>query len=177
LGAVALFVAFPAHAQILKDVLTPTAPVQIAPPPAAKVTNPSGQMLRAGQAISLETAVELTSRSAAMGQMVQMRLAEDVVIDGRVAIPRGAPAMGQVEDVRTKGYLGQRGKLAIRPLYLTHGNQTIRLTGRASSTGEMKTGAVIGIALVSGVFTGKSAVFPSGTKLEGVIVRDVILAP
>lgn len=174
----AILLAYSAQAQILKDVLTPSLPAAQTPAmPQPKAVTSSGLTLRAGQTISLETAVELTSRSAAMGEMVPMRLAEDIVVEGRVAIPKGTPAMGQVEDVRAKGYMGQRGKLAIRPLYLSHGSQTIRLTGKISNTGEMKTGAVIGIALLTPGFTGKSAVFPSGTKLESVIVRDVVLAP
>jgi hypothetical protein len=133
--------------------------------------------LRAGTSIPLVTAVELSTKTEATGNHVPMRTAEDVLVDGKIAIPKGTEATGLIESMRKKGAMGQRGQMTLRPLFLTLRGQTIRLSGKIASAGKADTGAVIGIALLTPGFTGRSAIIPAGTPVAGAVMRDVTLAP
>jgi hypothetical protein len=171
-AAALLFASGSIAAQQVTDIVA--RPVDAAPRTAAGV----GALLRAGQPVALETLFALTSKSAAMGDMVPMQTAEAIMIDGVVMIPRGTSAMGQIEDARAKGVLGQRGKLTLRPLYIRLATQTVRLSGGSTAdTGKVTAGAVAGLALVSPIFTGKSATLAAGTRVEARTMRDVVIAP
>jgi hypothetical protein len=141
----------------------------IAVPAAAQTT------LNEGMVIPLETAEALTTKKAAKGNPVRLRAAADVSVDGRVVIPRGHPATGEISLARAKGMMGQRGKLAIQPLYLQIGGTTVRLRGVASTTGKVDGGAILGMIVITPGFTGKSATLPEGSKLDAAVMRSVTL--
>lgn len=85
--------------------------------------------IHAGAHLTLATTEDLSSKTMAKGDMVALRVAEEFRIEGRLVIPAGTPAVGQVSDVRASGGLGVSGKLVIRPLYVRVGDATIRLRG------------------------------------------------
>lgn len=128
-----------------------------------------------GTPVSLVTAQPLSSKIQVKGELVALLTAEDVVIDGLVAIPKGTAATGQVSDARMKGAMGMGGRLTLRPLYLRLGNQTVRLTGSTDDSGGVQPGAVIGTALVGPFFTGKSAVIPEGSSLQSYVAKMVVV--
>lgn len=133
--------------------------------------------LPAGTPVPLATVPELSSKTSRKGNPVPLVTSADVTIAGQVVIPRGTPAMGEIGDMRAKGVLGQRGKLSLRPLYLLHKGQTVRLTGGAGTTGNVEPGAVLGLAVLSGAFTGKSAIIPAGTSFSASVLRDTAITP
>lgn len=128
-----------------------------------------------GLVIPLETAEALTTKKAAKGNPVRLRTAADVSVNGQIVIPKGHPATGEVSLARAKGMMGQRGKLAIQPLYLQIGGTTVRLRGVAATTGKMETGAILGMIVITPGFTGKSATLPEGTRLDAAVLRRVTL--
>lgn len=128
-----------------------------------------------GTPVRLVTAQPLSSKIQVKGELVALLTAEDVVIDGVVAIPKGTAATGQVSDARMKGTMGMGGRLTLRPLYLRLGNQTVRLTGSTDDSGGVQPGAVIGTALVAPFFTGKSAVIPEGSSLQSYVAKTVVV--
>lgn len=130
--------------------------------------------LKAGAIVNLRTNAELSSRSSVKGDTVPLELTDDLVIDAILIAPKGAPAVGIIEASRVKGGMGQNGKLSIQPLYMRIGNQTIRLSGAANAKGKISGGQVIGLAVVSGAFSGRSAVIPIGTAIAATIMRDTI---
>jgi len=128
-----------------------------------------------GTPVRLVTAQPLSSKIQVKGELVALLTADDVVIDGVVAIPKGTAATGQVSDARMKGAMGMGGRLTLRPLYLRLGNQTVRLTGSTHDSGGVQPGAVIGTALVAPFFTGKSAVIPEGSSLQSYVAKTVVV--
>ncbi len=128
-----------------------------------------------GTPIRLVTARALSSKTQVKGDLVELRTAEDVIVDGVVAIPKGTPATGQVSDARIKGAMGMGGRLTLRPLYLTVGNRTVRLTGSTNDNGGVQPGAIIGTALIAPFFTGKSAIIPEGASLQSFVVKTAAI--
>lgn len=131
--------------------------------------------LHMGASIPLVTDQPLSSKTSAKGDMVRLRTAADVIADGHVLIPKDTPAVGQISAARAKGAMGMSGQLAIRPLYIRIGDSFVRLGGAASEKGTITAGAVVGIAVLTPGFTGRSATIPAGTALEGFVERAVDL--
>jgi len=130
-----------------------------------------------GTRVMLATTTDLTSRSNVKGDIVPLRVDEDVAIDGRRVIARGAAAVGQIIDARAKGAMGMSGRLVLRPLYLRVGERVIRLSGQSVDKASVTAGAVLGSVAIGPVFTGRSASIPSGTRLSAVVEKTVQLPP
>ena len=145
------------------------APVQA---PTAKVVVP------AGTAVRLETVGTVDSRSVKQGQRFALRLAEDVMVGSQLAIPKGTPAVGEVEAVSGKGAFGMAAKLVVRPLFLDIGGERVNLVGMNDKSGKGQTteAAVTTAVVTFGLFiTGKSATVPPGSLLLGRVRSDVAL--
>lgn len=130
-----------------------------------------------GTPVMLATTTDLSSRSNVKGDMVPLRVDEDVAIDGRRVIARGTEAVGQVIDARAKGAMGMSGRLVLRPLYVRAGERVVRLSGQSIDKASVTAGAVIASVAVGPVFTGRSASIPSGTRLSAVVEKTVQLPP
>lgn len=131
--------------------------------------------LPAGHSIALVTTGEVSSKTARKGDLVPLKTEQDVTIGGRVVIPAGTPATGQITLARAKGALGQSGKLELQPLYLRVGDSTVRLDGNSTGKGSITAGGVVGIALLTPGISGRSAKIPVGTKVASFVVRAVEL--
>ncbi len=90
---------------------------------------------------------------------------------------KGTPAIGHISDARAKGAMGMSGRLMLPPLYLRLGDTTVRVDGEASDKSSATAGAVIGLAILSAGFTGRSAELSKGTLLTGHVLRDISLPP
>lgn len=132
-------------------------------------------VLAEGTTIRLHTAERLSSKHAATGDMVALTVAEDVKIDGLVAIPAGTPAKGQVAEASGTGGLGASGKLMLRPLYLQLGETVVRLDGQSRRDGGLPAATAVGMVTVSGLFSGRTAEIPAGAALDSVVRRTVTL--
>ena len=132
-------------------------------------------ILYANIEIPLETTTPLSSKTSVKGDLVALRTTNDVLIDGRIIVPKGTPATGQVSDARAKGALGMSGKLLVQPLYLTIGNTIVRLEGRTANKGTVSAGAVIGMAVLTPGFTGRSATIPAGARLAAFVARNTVV--
>lgn len=117
----------------------------------------------------------LSSKTSVKGDLVALKTADDVRIEGQTVVPKGTLATGQVIEARAKGALGMSGKLGLRPLFMTLGNQTIRLAGNTSDKGSVSAGAVVGMAVLTPGFTGRSATIPTGTRLTAYVERTTVL--
>lgn len=132
-------------------------------------------VLAEGTTIMLRTAERLSSKHAATGDMVALTVAEDVKIDGLVAIPAGTPARGQIAEASGTGGLGAAGRLMLRPLYLQLGETIVRLDGQSRRNGTLPVATAVGMVAVSGLFSGRTAQIPSGSPLESAVRRTVTL--
>ena len=150
--------------------------------PTISATATSNAVLRNGTEVPLRLSEELTTKGKKLrvGQRFHMEVAEDVKVQGVTVIPVGAPAVGEISDVRNKGMWGKSGHLAGRMLYVTVNGRQIRLSGAFDDKGVAGgVGAVAVSAIVflpAGFFmTGTSARLPAGTSVKGFIDEDVPL--
>ena len=88
----------------------------------------NGQFLPQGTSVRLRTLSPLSSMDNKVGDRFDLEVAEDVLLNGRVVIPRGSPAKGEITMVKKKGMWGKGGKLETRVL-------SVRANGRARDSG------------------------------------------
>ena len=159
------------------------ASVPVASPAAVIAETPTtNAVLRAGTPVVLRMMEEVTTKkkAAKVGQRFMMEVAEPVEVGGKVVVPSGTPAWGELTGVRNKGMWGKSGKLEARVLYLRVNGRQIRLTGNFDDKGVTGTAGVVGAVAfvpIAGFFvTGTSAVLPKGGTVGGFIDEDVELA-
>lgn len=71
-------------------------------------------ILTEGTAINVVTAEEISSKTAKPNDPVNFKVAEDLVLNGRVLINKGTLAKGSVINAEKGGYMGKSGKLGIQ---------------------------------------------------------------
>lgn len=147
---------------------------------------PSPVQAQASSAITLvqDTPVELMALSevstadAAPGQIFKLRVNKPIEVDGRVIVPVGTPAFGQVVSAVDSGGLGKSGRMTAKLLAIRLGGTEIPLEGEMSAKG---TGA--GSAGVAVLFTGwvglfhrgNNAKIKAGEVLAGYVARDTAI--
>lgn len=140
---------------------------------------PTGPVLRQGTRVPMQTVQPLSSKRAVQGQLFGLEVSEEVRVDGMLVIPKGAQGVGQVSRVVAKGMVGKPGKLEVRVMFVEVGGARIRLDGKGKDKGASGAAGVVLAAPLIGVsaafFTGKSAVMPAGSSVDGFVYQDVPL--
>jgi hypothetical protein len=148
---------------------------------AAQISPSRITVLPAGTELRLVTIEPLSSRTTAQGQRFPLAVLDDVQAGGRVIIPRGTRAVGEVEALSGTGMFGQGGRLLLRPLFVEIGGRRVNLVGTLKQRGDgTMAEAAVTTALLGGlglVVTGKSAVVPAGSLIFGRIRDDVAVEP
>lgn len=161
---------------------TPAALQQAAPaaPSHAPLAQPvPNAVLQQGTPVHFKTQQELSSKHNRVGDRFELRVAEDVSVDGVTIIPAGSRGVGEVTRIDKKGMFGKSGKLDARVLYVRVGQTNISLTGNSNEAGSGGTAGVVAAAVlfwpVAPFVTGKSAIFPPGTRITGWVENDLPL--
>lgn len=129
---------------------------------------------------------ELNSKTAQEGDIVRFAVAEDVLVDDVVVIPRGMEATGTITKARKSGRFGKDGKIEITfdsvraadstPVPLTVGEKTKDEYKRtAGAVGASAAGAIIlgPVGLVGGLFVhGNDVTIDSGTTMYAETKED-----
>jgi hypothetical protein len=149
---------------------------------AAQAASGADLLLRAGTIVPLETRAEISSKTHRQGDRFELEVSDDVIVDGNVAIPKGAVALAEVADHKAKGSFGRAGKLEVTFLYVTVGGRKIRLEGRAADSGRnVAVPALATSVVVAGVLgaslKGGDARIPAGAPMTAYVHRDLLLAP
>ena len=170
----------------LASVLTTAAVAQdAAVAPVAPVTQmeatQSGLVLPANTEVILRMSDELTSKGGKFkaGHMFRLTVAYDVRAQGKVVIPSGTLAMGEVTMRTGKGVMGKSGKMEVELRHIDLNGRIIPLNGKFRQEGEGNTLAAVGAILLSAPLlfvTGKSAVIPRGRELTGYTVAAETIA-
>jgi len=84
--------------------------------------------LPAGTAISVTTSQSVNSKTARVGESVPGNISHDVVVGGKVVIPKGAPAKLTVVNAQPSGHLSTPAKLWLRLRSVTVNGKTYSLT-------------------------------------------------
>lgn len=183
-----------------------SAPVQSAPPdnaasnaassnappaaPAAPVSvkhSPEGYpVLEDGTPIRLSLARTLSSADCRVGDRVDFKVVEPIVIDGVTVVPQGSIAWGKVAEAKHKRRMTRGGKLAIaiESVKLANSDKaTLRAVREATGGGHtaLMSGAMIGTAIVFLPVTpvwllmhGKDVQIPEGTEITAYVSGDFV---
>lgn len=160
---------------------TQESPAQQAPAAAPLVIAPQVQsnqlVLPANTEIILKMNETLDSRRNREGDTFYLSVAQDVLSQGHVIIPRGARGVGEITWLTGKGAFGKSGKMDIELRYVEVGNQRVPINGKYSQRGEGNTTATVATAIAVGVFsafvTGKSAIIPKERELTAHTQLDL----
>lgn len=143
-------------------------------------------MIPVSTLVTMKTLEPLDSKTAQEGETVQFAVADDVVVDGIVAIPRGMEATGTITKARKSGRFGKDGKIEITfhsvraadstPVDLIVGEKTKEEYKRtAGAVGASAAGAIIlgPVGLVGGLFVhGNDVNIPEGTTMYAETAKD-----
>ena len=134
----------------------------------------------AGSAVVMTLDQSVSSKDARTGQKLDGTVAQDVVVNGKVAVPKGSRAQLSVADVEASGRLSGVAKLWLKIDSIEVKGHTYRTATRWSGqTGEnhnkrnvVAIGAGAGTA--GAAATGKKDVtFPAETKLRFVTTKPI----
>lgn len=136
-------------------------------------------VLREGTAIRLQTRNDISSKSAKVGDQVDLTVAEPVIFDGTTVIPVGSPAIGEVTRARDNGLLGRSGKLEIKVTKVRLGETDVPVRGQRNAKGKSGTLGAVGAGVVflplAIIVQGKEAKIGAGTIFEVFADQDVAL--
>lgn len=179
-----------ASAQSAATAPTPVTPasvalVQPAAPQAVTVVSQqaTGNILRTGAPVPVALSEALTTKGKALkvGQRVRLEVAQDVMLNGRLAIPARSPVEGVLTEVRNKGMWGKSGAIRLHINSVNINGTSIRLTGDMDTRGETGTAGVVGsiaVLPIAGFFvTGTSAEMPLNMPGRAFLDQDIALAP
>lgn len=143
-------------------------PGSTAPPPSNAPDPSKIVVLLDSTPVHMKLGRELSSATAQVGDEVNLEVDEDVVIDGLLIIPKGANALGVVNEAEPKKALGRGGKLSIlvRSVRLANNDQAVLRSG-----GEAK-GASSSAGVVIPVMRGKDVIFPKGMEITAYVNGD-----
>jgi hypothetical protein len=140
----------------------------------AKVT------LKEGTEVNLKLAQTLSSKTAVVGDTVEMVLDQDLIVDTALVAKKGSRAVATVSNAKKAGMAGRGGELSLRLEYLKAGDTRVKLRGAQGKNGDNKTGATVGLVLAFGVLGfmkhGKQAEAKEGTPVKAYVDEDVQLA-
>lgn len=159
------------------------------PAASAAAANPAPEMLRPskryllkdGTEVKLKFANDLTSKSAVVGDPVELVLDEDLKVDDAVIVAKGARALGTITNAKKSGAFGKGGELNMKLEYLKAGDTKIKLRGLHAKAGDDKVGATVALTVAFGVVGflkhGKQAEVKAGTPLLAYVNEDAEVPP
>lgn len=141
-----------------------------------------GNVLRAGAPVPVALSEMLTTKGKHLkvGQLVQLEVAQDVLLNGRVVIPARSPVEVVLTEVRNKGMWGKSGAIHLQVTSVMINGTKVRLKGDMDSRGDTGTAGVVGaivILPIAGFFvTGTSAEMPLNMPGRAFLDQDIALA-
>ena len=182
IGAALLCAAIPsaALAQVVAA-SAPTAPIVTAAP--APVTPPAVPVIRlpGNTSVTFSLNGPLNSKSNLTGEKFSMTVAQDVIAQGHVVIPRGTHAVGQINYSKGNGSFGKSGKMDLVFRYIDINGIQIPVEGHyfqeGRGNGAATVGAVLGAGVIGGlVVKGHNAELTEGREFSATIPSDVLFA-
>jgi len=120
----------------------------------------------------------VSSATATAGQAVNFEVAEDVLVEGLIVIPRGSPATGTITDAQAKRRMGKAGYVDINidKVTLADGEKVL-LIAQSHNSGDPHEGTQTPSGAVASVMPmrGRDAIVTKGTQLDAFINGDVAL--
>ena len=166
----------PVNKLVLMTVVTAIiAQLTIYPAGAALVQEKTQQaveiMVPDGTEFTVLTTDEISSKTATEGDPLSFKVAEDLVIDGKVVIAKDSLVKGTVASVKKSGFFGRGGNLGIRiESAVTTDSQKVKLRSAKNKEGGDKTGTTVALVVLFGPLgflkKGKNAIIKPGTPIK-----------
>jgi hypothetical protein len=124
-----------------------------------------------GTEFTVETTEEISSKTATEGDPVNLKVTEDLKIDGHVVIAAGTMVKGVISNAKKAGRMGRGGELNLRiESTLTVDKQKIKLRAAKGREGDDKTGTTVALVVLFGPLgflkRGKNAKIKAGTRVK-----------
>jgi len=136
-------------------------------------------ILRQGTPVHLVFAAGVSSKTADVGDKIQLTLAEDITAGDMVLVAKGAPAVATVTEADKTGAGGMPGNVVFQVESLDAHGTIVKLCGTAAKEGQPKPPNAAVLVPVVGVFTifrhGKDAEIKPGTPVTAYVDADTSL--
>lgn len=137
------------------------------------VTVPEGTLIKAS------LTKDINGSDLKMGDKIDFVLKEDILIDGKIAIPMFSKILGTVTDSKGSRILGKKGKLAFTIDYLYCNKNIIKLQSQFSKNLKGSGVVVAGTAVLLTPFAlfikGKNAKFSKGETFDCYVSEDSLI--
>ncbi len=158
-----------------------TAPNSQPAPQQAQAAESAKLMVKEGTDVKLKFAQELSSKTAAEDDPVNLILDEDLKVGDVTVAKAGAKAVGTVSHVKKAGMMGKAGELNMRLEYVIVGDSRMKLRGTKGKEGQGKEGAAVALTVLFGpiglIKHGKNVEIKEGTPLSAYVDQDFAVPP
>ncbi|AJA07903.1 Putative secreted protein [Sphingopyxis fribergensis] len=145
--------------------------------PVTPATAPARLLLPSGTLIELVTRDAISTRKNVKGDLIYLKVAAPVIVDGATAIPADTVVVAQLTRAEKRGAFGRSGKLDVQLLYAELPGGPLRVSGTIEARGKKDAGDTAATAAaflaLPFVATGRSAEIPAGAEVSGRLDRDV----
>jgi len=156
-------------------------PVPQSPPAVQPPEPPAKLILKEGTDVKLKFAQDLSSKTAADDDPVNLVLDEDLKVGDVTVAKAGAKAVGIVTHAKKAGMMGKGGELNLRLEYLLVGDTRMRLRGTKGKEGEGKVGTAVALTVLFGpiglIKHGKNVEVKQGTPLLAYVDQEFTIPP
>jgi hypothetical protein len=126
--------------------LVQSAPTIAAPQEGAIIARAPSPVLTAGTPVRLMVTKEVNSRTAKPGERFKLRVDSPVSLNGKIVVPIGSVAWGELVAVSGTKAAGGKGRLEAKLLFIELGDRQIPITGSANHDGaENDAGVLLGV--------------------------------
>ena len=130
---------------------------------------PEKLVLKEGADVNLKFSQDLSSKTAAEDDPVNLVLDQDLKIGDIVIAKAGAKAVGTITHAKKAGMMGKAGELNMRLQYLIVGDTRLKLRGTKGKEGQGKEGTAVALTVLFGpiglIKHGKNVDIKEGTPL------------
>lgn len=144
--------------------------------PAPVAETPATLVVKEGTDVKLKFAQDLSSKTAAEDDPVNLVLDEDLKVGDVIVAKAGAKALGMVTHVKKAGMMGKAGELNMRLEYAIVGDTRMKLRGTKGKEGQGKEGAAVALTVLFGpiglIKHGKNVDIKEGTPLAAYVDQD-----
>lgn len=134
-------------------------------------SNASSVSIPDGTEIKIVTIEEISGQKVVEGDPLTFKVAEDLIINGKTVISKGAIVKGTVSSAKKKGFMGRGGDLSVRiESTETVDGQKLKLRAAKSGKGGDNMGSTVALTVLFGPLgllrKGKEAKIKEGTVLS-----------
>lgn len=156
---------------------------QAAQPAAGQTSEPPPATLLLSEAtpVKLKLLHPLNSKTVVVDDPLNFAVAEDVIVNGKIAVKAGAAAIGRVRQARPARMLGRGGQLSLEMQYMKVGSARVLLRGSQAQSGANKKGDTVALVVVFGlsglVKHGSEIMVKEGSIFTAYVDQDTELPP